>query len=225
MVKLPLGVCIVLRINRLAPLVCAVLALAACSDDRPSKNFQTKGLVPPSSFCAANPARFGDANKIADIDKGNGCFVHNAYEVRSLVGVNFNQPATLNCGVTNVAAQWLENTVQPAAQDAFGERVVKIDVPASYSCRPRNNQRGAKLSEHGMGNAIDVSAFTLESGRRVEVEQGWFGSRDAKSFLRQIRAEACGPFKTVLGPGADSHHKDHLHLDLQRHRSGGAYCR
>jgi hypothetical protein len=217
---------VVLRKPYVAPLVCAVLTLAACSDDRPSqKNFQTKGLVPPSAFCTANPARFGDARKIADIERGNGCFVQNAYEVRSLVGVQFNQSATFNCGVANMTAQWLENSVQPAAEDAFGERVVKIDVPSSYSCRPRNNVSGAKLSEHGMGNAIDISAFTLESGRRVEVEQGWLGSWDAKSFLKQVRADACGPFKTVLGPGADSHHADHLHFDLQRHRSGGAYCR
>ncbi len=205
----------------------AALALVACSDDTPmkSKNFQTKGLVPPSTFCAANPERFGDAAKVADIDKGNGCFVHNAYTVSGLVGVRFSQAVTFNCGVANVTAKWLEDVVQPAAEDAFGERVVGIDVPAGFACRPRNNQNGAKLSEHGMGNAIDISGFTLSDGRKISVEQGWLGSRDARGFLKTVRSEACGPFKTVLGPGADSHHDDHFHLDLQRHRSGGSYCR
>jgi hypothetical protein len=212
---------------RLRLLFIVSLGLAACSDDAPlkSKNFETKGLVVPSNFCAANPERFGDASKVSDIDKGNGCFVHNAYKVSGLVGVRFNQAVTFNCGVANVAAQWLEDVVQPAADDAFGEKIVGIDVPAGYACRPRNNVRGAKLSEHGMGNAIDISAFTLESGRKVSVEQGWFGDRDARGFLKKVRAEACGPFKTVLGPGADSNHDDHFHLDLQRHRSGGSYCR
>jgi hypothetical protein len=214
---------------RTSSLLLAVVAFAVvgCSDDTPisSKKFETKGLVPPSALCAADPARFGDAEKVSDIDKGNGCFVHNAYKVSELVGVRFNQQVTFNCGVANTTARWLEDVVQPAADDAFGEKVVGIDVPAGFACRPRNNVRGAKLSEHGMGNAIDISAFTLESGRKVTVEQGWFGNRDARAFLQHVRAEACGPFKTVLGPGADASHKDHFHLDLQRHRSGGSYCR
>jgi hypothetical protein len=219
--------CVVLRLKSLAPLLCAVLALSACSDDSPikRKNFQTKGLLAPSESCEQNPSDFGDAQRIRDIDMGNGCFVHNAYRVNSLSGVRFSQPATFNCGVANQTASWLENVVQPAADDAFGERVVGVDIAASFACRPRNNRRGGKLSEHGMGNAVDISAFTLESGKRVEVEQGWWGQRGAKGFLKQIRSEACGPFKTVLGPGADAHHKDHIHLDLQRRRSGSAYCR
>jgi hypothetical protein len=222
MVKSPVwGVCVLRKVF----LGCALLALAACSDDSSSKRFETKGLVPPSSFCAANPSRFGNAERVADIDQGNGCFVHNAYRVSSLVGVRFNQSVTFNCSVANTTASWLDSVVQPAAEDAFGERVIGIDVPAGYSCRPRNNVRGAKLSEHGMGNAIDISGFTLSSGRKVVVEQGWWGERDSKGFLRQVRNDACGPFKTVLGPGSDSHHKDHIHLDLQHHRSGGAYCR
>jgi hypothetical protein len=218
------GEFVVVRISGLAFVCSAVIMLTACSDDTPIKQFETKGLIPPAASCAADPSRFGDAERISDIDMGNGCFVHNAYRVRSLSGVSFSQSATVNCGVANTTASWLDKVVQPAADDAFGERVVGVDVAAGFSCRPRNNARGAKLSEHGMGNAIDISAFTLSSGRKVSVEQGWFGSGDAKSFLRQVRSDACGPFKTVLGPGSDSHHKDHIHLDLQRHRSGGTYC-
>jgi hypothetical protein len=215
----------VLRKYLVLPLMLA--ALAACSDDTPisGKRFETKGMVPPSGLCSANPARFGNAQRIADIDLGNGCFVHNAYRVDSLTNVSFSQPATFNCAMANTTAAWFSNVVQPAAEDAFGEAVVKVDVAATFACRPRNNVRGAKLSEHGRGNALDISGFTLASGRKIVVEQGWFGSGDAKSFLKQVRAGACGPFKTVLGPGSDSHHDDHIHMDLQQHRSGGSYCR
>jgi hypothetical protein len=203
----------------------AVLALAGCSDNSPRKDFETKGLVPPSSFCKAKPERFGDVTRVSDIDQGNGCFVHNAYRVNGLAGVRFSQSVTFNCNVAASTASWLEHVVQPAAQDAFGERVVGIDVPAGFACRPRNNQRGAKLSEHGMGNAIDISGFTLANGEKIKVEQGWLGGRAASSFLRQVRAGGCGPFRTVLGPGTDAQHKDHFHFDLQQHRSGGTYCR
>jgi hypothetical protein len=214
----------VLRIQNTIAFLLGLVALAACSDDSPRKNYSTKGLVAPSVACNANPERLGDATKIRDIDLGNGCFVHDAYRVTSLQGVQFNQPSTFSCSVASRTSYWLAKVVQPAAEESFGERVVKIDVPSAFACRPRNNVRGAKLSEHGMGNAIDVAAFTLESGRKVEVEQGWFGDRDAKSFLRTVRSEACGPFHTVLGPGSDAHHKDHIHMDLQTHRSGGTYC-
>ena len=33
-------------------------------------------------------------------------------------------------------------------------------------------------------------------------------------FLNAISASACGYFTTVLGPGSDAAHSDHLHLDL-----------
>ncbi len=81
------------------------------------------------------------------------------------------------------------------------------------------------MSEHGFGNAIDIAGFTLESGRKVMVLDGWNGRGDERKFLRQVRAEACGPFMTVLGPGSDAHHRDHLHLDLQHRRSGSRYCK
>jgi hypothetical protein len=142
--------------------------------------------------------------------------------VHEVAGVGFSQPATVNCGMIGPLNSWMNNTVQPAAQDVFGERVTSVTVAASYSCRPRNNRRGAKMSEHGYGNAIDISAFTLESGRTVEVKQGYFSFGREKSFLKQIRREACNDFNTVLGPGSDRHHKDHFHLDMANRRS--KYC-
>lgn len=205
--------------------VAVMLALAGCSDNTPIKEFETKGIVAPSAACIGDASRFDGASRIRDIDLGNGCFVHNAYKVSRISGVSLNQPAVTNCAVVGTATQFMDSVIQPAAQEAFGEKVVGIDVPSSFACRARNNERGAKLSEHGMGNALDVSVFHLASGRSVSVVAGWNGDSDERAFLRNVRAEACGPFKTVLGPGSDAHHRDHLHFDLQQHRSGGAYCR
>ena len=76
-----------------------------------------------------------------------------------------------------------------------------------------------------MANAIDIAAFTLEDGREVNVLDDWYsGTSESRAFLRAVRSEACGPFHTVLGPGSDAEHRDHIHLDLQRERSGGPYC-
>jgi hypothetical protein len=215
-----------MRIVKVSMAMLAVVsAVAACSGSNSPKYFETRGLRAPESACPINPRSLGQMQPASDIDEGNGCMVHNRYEVQSLAGVQFSQRATMNCGLTGPLNDWLGNTVQNSAQDAFGERVVGIDVAASYSCRPRNNRRGAKMSEHGYGNAIDVAAFTLESGRKVSVLHDYYGSPDSQSFLRQVRSEACGEFMTVLGPGSDAHHRDHIHLDLQNRRSGNAYCR
>ena len=204
--------------------IAMTLAVTACSDSSSRKYFETKGLRTPASACAVDPRSLGQAQALPDIDEGNGCEVRDRYSVSSLAGVRFSKSATMNCGLAAPLNTWLDGTVQSSAVDAFGERVVGIDVAASYACRGRNSSRGAKMSEHGFGNAIDISAFTLESGRKVSVLADWNGDRDAKKFLRQVRGGACGEFSTVLGPGSDAHHRDHIHLDLQNRRSGSAYC-
>ena len=202
----------------------AVAVLAACgSADK--AYFQTEGLRAPEGACEVKPSRIGQASKISDIAESNGCEVRNAWSVESIGAVSFSQPATLNCGMAEPLRVWLENTVQPAAGREFGERVVGVDIAASYSCRPRNNVRGAKMSEHGYGNAIDIAAFTLESGRKIAVEQGWRGASSERSFLHTVHDDACGQFHTVLGPNADRAHRNHIHLDLQNRRSGSSYCR
>lgn len=214
-----------MRVVFRAAAIAALAGLLASCGSSDKTYFQTEGLRAPEGSCSVKPSRIGLAEKIRDIDEGNGCEVRNAWRVKSVGTVAFSQPATVNCGVAEPLRDWLENTVQPAARRGFGENVVSVDVAASYSCRPRNNQRGAKMSEHGFGNAIDIAAFTLESGRKVTVVDGWNGSGAERTFLRQVHGEACGEFHTVLGPKADRAHRDHFHLDLQNRRSGSTYCR
>lgn len=203
-------------------MVVALLA-AACSGSSSKHDFSTEGLIAPDTQCTADPRAVGQAEKIADIDEGNGCRVRNAWKLYSLADVRFSEPATLNCGMVGPLNDWMEGIVQPSARSAYGEGVVALDVAGSYSCRARNGQRGARMSEHGFGNAFDVSAFVLESGRKVTVKYGWYGTSRDRRFLRAVHGESCGEFSTVLGP-KDSHHRDHFHFDLQN-RPSGRYCR
>jgi hypothetical protein len=200
----------------------AALLLSACGESSNNPSFSTRGLSAPISHCTVNPRTVAVAERVDDIDGRSSCGVDNAWRVREMAGVGFSQPALVNCGMIGPLNSWMSNAVQPAAEDVFGERVTSITIASSYSCRPRNNRRGAKMSEHGFGNAIDISGFTLESGRTVEVKQGYFSFGREKSFLKQVRREACGDFSTVLGPGSDRHHNDHLHLDMANRRS--KYC-
>ena len=141
--------------------------------------------------------------------------------------VRMEPAATLRCPMIPHVERWVGNTVIPAARYHLGSPVVKMHVAASYSCRPINSKPGAKLSEHGRANALDISSFTLADGRTITVKKGWRGYRGEQAFLRAVHHGACNEFSTVLGPKADRHHQDHFHMDLARHGRRGTYrvCR
>jgi hypothetical protein len=210
------------HINRLM-LAAIALIVASCSGGKDEPNFSLEGVeAPPARAigCNVTPDQFGDASFLKTEGRGV-CTVQNAWHVRSVSGVAFSQPATVNCGVANAFNDWIENIVQPNAQRAYGLRVVGVDIAASYACRPRNGRSGAKLSEHGFGNAIDVSGLTLADGRKLNVKNDYYRS----AFLQKIRKDACSRFMTVLGPGSDRSHADHYHFDMAFRRSGQHYCR
>lgn len=133
-------------------------------------------------------------------------------------------PATLACPLVAALDDWIVGAVQPAAQRWFGQPVAELKQISAYACRGMNGQRGAPISEHAFGNAIDVAAFTLADGRKVTVENGWRGLPEERGFLRDIHAAACRQFMTVLAPGSDAFHYDHIHLDLARRASGRRVC-
>ena len=170
---------------------------------------------------------------MAPIREG-ACGAETVVSVRA-AGVNraikLSPAATINCPVARSLAKWLSTAVDPAAVELFGSRVASVRVAASYACRTRNHIRGARLSEHAKANAIDISAFVLADGRRIDVRpyrrglRLWPASRNVR-FLARVRKAACGPFHTVLGPGADAFHDDHFHLDMAKRRQGSApICR
>jgi hypothetical protein len=87
-----------------------------------------------------------------------------------------------------------------------------------------NGQPGAPISEHAFGNALDIAAFVLADGRRITVKDGWKGSPEEQGFLRDIQGAACDQFTTVLAPGSNAFHYDHIHVDLMRRASGRRIC-
>ena len=147
--------------------------------------------------------------------KTKGCGVEDPVKVTSIAGIAFSQPATIDCATAIATKKWIEKGLRPA----FGNReVVQIHIYGSYMCRTRNNQRGAKISEHGRGKAIDIAGFILSDGKE------WTVARDYNKTIRKAQKAACGIFGTTLGPGSDGYHEDHLHFDTASH-GNGAYCR
>jgi hypothetical protein len=167
-------------------------------------------LVHPSRFVV--PA--------ASIDGPGICGLEHPFKVTALAGgtVTLNATATIGCPLTAALDQWLANVVQPDAKARFGVPVVRVDSLGAFSCRPIDNKRNEKLSEHAFGNAIDISGFVLADGRQLSFGRDW-NSRDdqTRAFLHEVQAGACTIFTTVLAPGADSFHTNHMHIDLAAH--------
>lgn len=146
--------------------------------------------------------------------KVTGCGVENPVAVTSVAGVRLSQTATVDCSIAKALNSWVDEVAQPA----FDGKLVELQIAAHYICRSRNNVRGAKISEHGKGRAIDISAFILSNGKVLTV------ARDYNRLLRRIYKAGCNYFMTTLGPGSDGYHEDHFHFDTSA-RKGGRYCR
>jgi len=142
----------------------------------------------------------------------------------SIRPVEVKPNATLACPIVSALDQWITASVQPAAMRWFGQPVTEIRQISAYSCRGMNGQVGAKISEHAFGNALDIAGFTLADGRKVVVRTAWNGAPEEQGFLHDIQGAACQQFNTVLAPGSNQFHYDHIHVDLMRRASRQTIC-
>ena len=127
--------------------------------------------------------------------------------------------AVLRCSMASAIADWIRTDMAPLAE-ARGSRLSDLDNLDSYDCRGRNGVAGAPLSEHGRANALDVRALKLASGASIALTD-----RDVPREVREtVLHSVCARFTTVLGPGSDGYHEDHIHLDLAERRSGYRIC-
>jgi len=151
----------------------------------------------------------------------SGCSMPYPIVVQSLGGgFGIAPDAEMNCATAEATARFARDVISPAAKTVFGTNLGSISHASAYVCRSRNGSQ--KLSEHAFGNALDIAAFTLSDGTVVAVEPD--PPEKNLLFLTRVRAAACGPFKTVLGPGSNADHAEHLHLDLAPRRHGGTVC-
>ena len=221
--------------NAVVTVLASLLMLAACggSDPKPKQSdldgvrgylkraFSERGgqSVPGGGLCG-DPALVGEV--VGAVPGAGACGIDNAVRVTSVSGVQLSQGALMNCNTAKTLRHWVDSSAKPA----FGKRgggLVKMRVAAHYVCRTRNHQKGARISEHGKGKAIDISAFYLADGSVITLIDDWGRGRNGKA-LRRMHGEACGPFGTVLGPESDRFHRDHFHFDTARH-GNGTYCR
>lgn len=162
------------------------------------------------------------------MDDGDGCGIDKPVEVSKILpGVALQPSGTLRCQAALELSQWVKTVVIPAADQAMPEKgkLTAINQASTYICRKRNSLSEGKISEHARGNAIDIAALTFEKGKvpmtiAPEKEPTMNGA-----FQRTLNASACLYFTTVLAPGSDETHQDHMHLDLIKRTNDARYCR
>jgi len=134
-------------------------------------------------------------------------------------------PATLACPMVSALDRWVSQGVQPAALHWFGSQVAEIQQIGSYACREMIGSGTSHMSEHAFGDALDIAGFTLVDGRKISVKTGWHGTPEEQGFLHDVQLYACETFSTVLAPGYNIYHYDHIHVDLMQRRPGYHPCR
>jgi hypothetical protein len=164
------------------------------------------------------------AELLPPIKDQEGCGADDLVRLHAVVLQQANRVAlkpapTLRCGLAIELSKWIRQDLA-AEVLPLGAKLSEIENDGSYECRPRNNVPDAPISEHGSANAIDMRSFTLTDGKRYEFTDPLVN----EAVRKNIKASACARFTTVLGPGSDGYHEQHIHLDLKERRNGFRLC-
>lgn len=181
----------------------------------PELSNESLGVFTPVAVTATNTA--------CTVDRGVSL---SAVRMKDGRLVTLEPAATLRCEMAAAVARWVREGIEPAVA-TLGAPLDTVLVAGSQQCRPRNRVVGARTSEHGRGNAMDTRGYVLKDGRRFVIGAPVPGSGDAAmpvAFQERIKASACADFTTILGPGSDGYHEQHLHVDRAERRSGAVLC-
>jgi hypothetical protein len=204
-----------------APSAGAITSLAPAPELHPVEPLEA---TPGPSACAVRLGELAAFAAQPTLTGPGGCGAVDVVKLEAVTmpdksRVALSPPATLRCPMAEAVALWVRQEVGPAAL-TLGAMITSLDNFDSYDCRGRNRIVGAKLSEHGKANALDVRAIRLANGKS-------YGLTDplvSKLLRERLRAATCGRFTTVLGPGSDGYHEDHIHMDLAERTRGYRMC-
>lgn len=177
--------------------------------------------------CEAQLTKLGATfERLEPIDGEGLCGVSPPYKlITAAPGVTVTPDTEMSCRAALATAKWVNRAAIPAAEE-LGENVklTGITHASTYVCRNRNSQSATKLSEHAKGNAIDVARFDFEGRDPVPIVPRAGKGSIEEAFQVAVRKSACLYFTTVLGPGSDPYHNDHLHFDVIKRKSGYRLC-
>lgn len=155
-----------------------------------------------------------------------GCELNQPVTVRAIKGLPGSPDIALAgtpllaCAMAERLSAFLVDVAAPSAAQLFGSPPVQIDIGPGFTCRPRNNQPGAKISAHGLGLAADITSIRLANGRTLVM--GKPADAQESEYADHLARRACVHFNTVLGIGSDATHMNNIHIDIEPRGPDGA---
>src|SRR5258706_13504565 len=140
---------------------------------------------------------------------------------RAVTEVHLPEEPIVSCQFAERLTAWLGHLVAPLIAGRMSTDLRAVRTGPGYECRNRNGAASGKLSAHAVGKAIDISGFELSSGKFIPIKPD--GDETMRNVVDTVRTAACGWFTTVLGPGSDAAHTDHLHVDMALHGTSDRY--
>lgn len=134
-----------------------------------------------------------------------------------------DQP-TVNCAFALKLSAWVDTQAQILALKEAGSTIIAMGTEPGFDCRGRNGDSSAKMSEHAIGDAVDIVYMKLADKTQILVKDALNMQSPHFAFLRDVRATACLDFTTVLGPGTNAAHAEHFHIDLEQRRGDYRMC-
>jgi len=179
---------------------------------------------PPSACRLALTDAIAIAPSIPDIKGPGDCGGEDLVRLEAVVlpdkrRVSLKPAATFRCPMATAVADWIRTDMAPLAASR-GSVISDLDNFDSFDCRGRNGVTGAKLSEHGHANALDVRGLKLANGQSISLTDRTVSRELRESVLHSV----CARFSTVLGPGSDGYHEEHIHLDLMERHNNYKIC-
>jgi hypothetical protein len=192
--------------------------------EKPAAEKTAPAPPPPSACRLALTEAIAIAPSIPPINGPGRCGGDDLVRLEAVVlpdrrQVAVKPAAILRCAMAAAVADWVRTDMAPFAQ-SLGTTLSDLDNFDSFECRGRNRVSGAKLSEHGRANAIDIRALKFANGQSLSLTDRGVAREQREAVLHSV----CARFTTVLGPGSDWYHEDHIHLDLAERRGGYRIC-
>jgi hypothetical protein len=192
--------------------------------EKPAEQAAPAAPPPPSACRLALTEEIAIAPSIPDIHGPGDCGGEDLVRLEAVVLpdkhlVSVKPAAILRCPMASAIAQWIRTDMVPLAA-SLGSVISDLDNFDSFECRGRNRMVGGRLSEHGRANALDVRALKLANGQSISLTDRTV----SRGFRESVLHSMCARFSTVLGPGSDGYHEDHIHLDLMERRNNYKIC-
>ncbi len=213
----------------------------------PAPPVQPKNTTPPPKTAALPPIHLPPPVLLSDVatcqaaltkfnvsftpnptyDQQGSCIIVNPVQLKTYTlngqKLEFPDLPNLNCAFALQFISFIHDSASPTIASQTNSYISKLYTGPGFVCRGRNGDSSAKMSEHALGNAVDIERIQLADGRIVLVKDAISSFNKDYLVLSTIRHSACTYFTTVLGPGANEAHASHFHFDLGHHGKSGTY--